>query len=321
MNTKKMTLMIFFPDGRSRNVPFNLSVLLKGLSALMLLFFFVVFGLTGYNAWRLHSVRKEHFRTSRSVTEERNTVFEHLKSLENFEEKISFYLGGALTDHEGVNVALDKENYSGGVGGGDDSEVDGNLPEGAGLADIPAAPVIPEGQEQQEEKLTPLDSSNIELRIEMLRDRLEELAVLAVKEKTRLDLTPSIPPSPGYITSHFGWRRSPFTGRRDFHRGIDLVNKIGTPIKATASGRVIFAGKEMFWGNAVFIEHQEGVVTKYGHMSSINVKEGDKITRGQVIGFIGMTGRTTGPHVHYQIELDGQPVDPMQFIIDESDIN
>ncbi len=321
MNNKKMTLMIFFPDGRSRNVPFNLSALLKGLSALMSVFLFVVVGLTGYNAWRLYSVRNEFNRTSRSVSDEKTTAFKHLKELEDFEEKISFYLGGALTDHEGVNVALDKDNYSGGVGGGDDSEVDGNLPESSTLADIPAAPVIPEGQEQEEQTITPVDSSNIEMRIEMLRDRLEELAVLAVKEKTRLDHTPSIAPSPGYVTSHFGWRRSPFTGRRDMHRGIDLVNKIGTPVKATAFGHVIFAGKEAFWGNAVFIEHQDGVVTKYGHMSSLNVKAGDMVTRGQVIGFIGMTGRTTGPHVHYQIEIDGQPVDPMQFIIDESEIN
>lgn len=306
--------MIFYPDGGSRTIPFNLSALLKGSAALIAAFIAAILILTGYNAYSLFSVKKQYASSSESLTSEKRTVCERLKKLEDFEEKISYYLGGALTDKEGVTVALDQNNYSGGLGSGDDTEFDS-----VGMVEIPPAPVIPESQEEEKTGLP--DSFNIDLRVEMLRDRLTELAVLAVKEKTRLDLSPSISPSTGYITSYYGWRRSPFTGRRDMHRGIDIVNRIGTPVKATANGTISFAGKEVFWGNAVFIEHRDGIVSKYGHMSSLNVKEGDHVTRGQVIGFIGMTGRTTGPHVHYQIEINGNPINPMQFIIDESDIN
>lgn len=314
MNNKKMTLMIFHADGGSRTIPFNLSALLKGSAAFISVLFTAILILTGYNAYSLFSVKKEYTNSSETLTSEKRTVCERLNKLEDFEEKISYQLVGALTDQEGVNFALDRINYSGGLGSGDDTEFDS-----AEMVEIPLAPVVPENQE--EEKTALPDSTNIELRVEILRDHLTELAVLAVKEKNRLDLSPSISPSTGYVTSYFGWRRSPFTGRRDMHRGIDIVNRIGTPVRATANGTISFAGNEAFWGNAVFIEHRDGIVSKYGHMSSLNVKEGDHVTRGQVIGFIGMTGRTTGPHVHYQIEINGQPINPMQYIIDESDIN
>jgi len=112
---------------------------------------------------------------------------------------------------------------------------------------------------------------------------------------------------------------SPFTGKRHFHRGIDLVNKIGTPVKATAAGRVIFAGKEVYWGNVIFIEHRDGIVSKYGHLSEIKVRRGDKVGRGDLIALIGMSGRTTGPHLHYQIEINNKAADPTKFVIEELD--
>lgn len=158
---------------------------------------------------------------------------------------------------------------------------------------------------------------NEQQRIRELKQSLQELAELALKEKRRLDFTPSVMPIQGYITSHFGWRISPFTGSRHLHRGLDIVNKIGTPVAASASGRILFADKEEFWGKAVFIVHRDGIVTKYGHLSEISVKPGQMVERGDKVGEVGMSGRTTGPHLHYQIEINGKAVDPLHFLIDD----
>lgn len=293
-------------------MPLNLGSIVKVSLSMLLSFLVFALGLTGYNFYQLTVLNGEHARAVNSISTEKQEAVQKLKGLEDFEEKISFFLGGALTDREGVRTALDKGSYSGGIGGGNDSGKNGK-------GDI-LLPLETEVAIREQEREIP-DNSDIGLRISLLQGRLDELSNLAEKEKTRLDYTPSILPSSGYITSRFGWRNCPFTGERQIHRGIDVVNKIGTPVRATAAGRVIFAGKEVYWGNAVFIEHQKGVVTKYGHMSSLNVKVGDQVTRGQLIGNIGMTGRTTGPHVHYQIEIDEQVVNPMQFIIDERRYN
>jgi len=250
-------------------------------------------------------MKSSYSQTIQNLSVEKRTINRRLKKLEEFEEKISFFLSGALAEGDISNI---KPGLGQGMGGGDDLEIGEEF-------DLQTSPM-------DSEFALPLTPNNLETpeeRVTYLKKRIKELANLALKEKKRLDYTPSILPVQGYLTSKFGWRISPFTGRRHLHRGIDLVNRIGTPIKATAAGKVIFAGKENFWGNAVFIEHRDGIVTKYGHMSSIAVSEGQSVHRGEIIGYIGMSGRTTGPHVHYQIEINEKPVDPLQFVIEEVD--
>lgn len=127
---------------------------------------------------------------------------------------------------------------------------------------------------------------------------------------------PSIWPVTGFISSSFGGRVSPFGRGSQFHKGLDIANRIGTPIIAPAEGTVILAGPDGAYGNSVEINHGSGIITKYAHMQRANVRQGEWIKRGQVLGYIGMTGRTTGPHLHYEVRLNGVPVNPMRYILE-----
>ena len=134
-------------------------------------------------------------------------------------------------------------------------------------------------------------------------------------QQTLLACTPAIRPSQGWITSRFGYRISPFTGRREFHKGYDIANRKDTKITATADGIVTYAGPKGLLGNVVVIDHGHGMVTRYGHLNKSIVKRGDAVKRGQKIALMGNTGRSTGPHVHYEVHLNGIPVNPEKYIL------
>jgi murein DD-endopeptidase MepM/ murein hydrolase activator NlpD len=118
----------------------------------------------------------------------------------------------------------------------------------------------------------------------------------------------------GYITSTYGFRRDPFHGRSTFHKGVDFAGARGAPVVAVAEGVVTFSGKQSGYGNLVEIRHKNGLVTRYGHCQARFVKEGDQIAKGQTIATLGSTGRSTGPHVHFEVMVGGKQVDPMQYI-------
>jgi murein DD-endopeptidase MepM/ murein hydrolase activator NlpD len=143
----------------------------------------------------------------------------------------------------------------------------------------------------------------------------EDLIKLLETKRNLLASTPSIRPVDGWITSKFGYRTSPFTGQKEFHSGLDISNKSGTKIIATANGRVSYAAGKMYIGNMVTIDHGFGRVTKYGHLKKILVKAGQEIKRGDVIALLGNTGRSTGPHVHYEVRINGTPVNPLKYIL------
>jgi murein DD-endopeptidase MepM/ murein hydrolase activator NlpD len=165
--------------------------------------------------------------------------------------------------------------------------------------------------------------------LELLHARLDNLAVKAHREetslrelreyfqdqKTLLSAMPSIWPAHGWVTSGFGTRVDPFTGERSMHEGLDIASQEGTKVHAPADGSVVYAGLHGGYGNVVVIDHGFGVNTRYGHLSEIYVKVGQKVHRGQIIGAIGNTGRSTGPHLHYEVRVNGIPVDPRKFIL------
>ena len=154
--------------------------------------------------------------------------------------------------------------------------------------------------------------------IESLDIDLNILVLSLENVKNKLEATPSIFPVRGIITSGFGYRKSPFTGRGEYHRGIDILNELGTPIISPADGVVKEISVNPLWGLNMLISHGHNVETQYGHLHKTLVKVGQKVKRGQKICELGKTGRTTGPHLHYQIWVKGTPLDPMDYIIEEN---
>ncbi len=134
-------------------------------------------------------------------------------------------------------------------------------------------------------------------------------------QKNVLASTPAIRPTKGWITSRFGYRKSPFTGLQEFHKGLDISNRKGTQVIATANGIVTVAKKKGQMGKVVVIDHGHGIITKYAHLSKILTERRKRIKRGDIIGEIGSSGRSTGPHLHYSVNLNGVPVNPEDYII------
>jgi len=143
------------------------------------------------------------------------------------------------------------------------------------------------------------------------RDSLKELEDWVAVVRSRFAQTPSTWPIYGRIASGFGYRVYPWHG---FHTGIDIDARYGTPVRATANGIVSFVGWATGYGKLVKIDHGYGVSTLYGHNSSFAVQVGQKVSRGQVVSYVGMTGWTTGPHVHYEVRRGERPVNPMAYL-------
>ena len=145
----------------------------------------------------------------------------------------------------------------------------------------------------------------------------QELDNFFKNQKSLLSSTPSIWPTRGWVTSGFGFRKSPFTGLRERHEGWDIAARNGAPVRTTADGVVVVEGREYGYGNLVEIDHGYGLVTRYGHNSKHFVKVGDRVKRGQVVTLVGNTGRSTGPHLHYEVLLNGVPVNPKNYILED----
>lgn len=134
-------------------------------------------------------------------------------------------------------------------------------------------------------------------------------------QRSLLASTPAIRPTSGWLSSRFGYRVSPFTGRKEFHKGVDIANHKGTAIMATANGVVTYVGKKGGMGNVVVIDHGHGMITRYAHLSQALKKRGETVKRGDIIAQMGSSGRSTGPHLHYEVRLNGVPVNPAKYIL------
>jgi murein DD-endopeptidase MepM/ murein hydrolase activator NlpD len=137
----------------------------------------------------------------------------------------------------------------------------------------------------------------------------------AFRVRSRLvSATPSIMPAQGWFSHGFGWRKDPFSNNRRFHRGIDIVNHRGTPVHATADGVVSRAVRIANLGKTIDVSHGSGYITRFAHLSEILVKPGQKVARGELIGKMGSTGRSTGDHLHYEVFHDGRRVNPWKYL-------
>ncbi len=146
---------------------------------------------------------------------------------------------------------------------------------------------------------------------------LQELQSYFLDQKSRLASTPSVWPARGWVTSDFGQRLDPYTAERVMHEGLDIAAPHGKEVMSPSDGTVIFAGLEGGYGNVLVIDHGYGVKTRYGHLAKLEVRTGDRVKRGQMVGAVGNTGRSTGPHLHYEVRVNGIPENPRKFILEE----
>jgi murein DD-endopeptidase MepM/ murein hydrolase activator NlpD len=199
-------------------------------------------------------------------------------------------LGGRLTHMAGLDTKEFNFDADVGQGGPEAASASGSIEVGASLERLTAE----------------LGASEAKLRA---------LETLLLDRRLTEAVTPAgWPTNGGFMSSSFGWRADPFTGRREFHEGVDVAAKLGSPIHAMADGVVSFAGHKPAYGNVVEITHARGLVTRYGHARSLLVKVGDKVTRGEAIALVGSTGRSTGPHVHVEVLKNGHRVNPSGYL-------
>jgi murein DD-endopeptidase MepM/ murein hydrolase activator NlpD len=151
----------------------------------------------------------------------------------------------------------------------------------------------------------------------VLENNLHYLLTHFEKQSLLLASTPSIWPVRGYLSSYFGRRKDPFTGQREFHPGIDISSPTGTPVVAPADGIVAVAAKRGGFGNFIIIKHKYGYITRFGHLLKFNVRKGQRVKRGQIIGYLGNTGRSRGPHLHYEVLRNGKAENPLHYIIEK----
>jgi murein DD-endopeptidase MepM/ murein hydrolase activator NlpD len=147
----------------------------------------------------------------------------------------------------------------------------------------------------------------IENRLTVVRTGVERRQALAAA-------TPSIWPVAGYLSSAYGPRRDPFTGGSDFHSGLDISAPKGQPVQATADGTVLSASYQGNYGNLIEIDHGFGITTRYGHLSRYAASRGQRVRRGDIIGYVGSTGRSTSPHLHYEVLVNGRLTNPLRLL-------
>ena len=225
-----------------------------------------------------------------------NSLKGHLVTLNNFEKKIRIIANIEKTD--------DSNNIFG-VGGSMPEDLDARLPLMEKHNSL---------MRDMHEQIDELNRASIHQKGEF-----ESLLKSLEDQQNLLASTPAIRPisrgEKSWVTSSFGYRRSPFTGQREFHQGFDISTRKGTPILATAEGVVTFVGKKGLLGNTIIIDHGHGMVTRYGHAQKFLKKRGEKVKRWEPIALVGNTGRSTGPHVHYEVRLNGIPVNPYKYIL------
>lgn len=262
----------------------------------MLIHYFVVVGQIGEN--RVLSEENSQLRTQLKLVHERvEHISQTLDRVERFDQKLRALT--QLNDPE-RNLAI-------GPLPTDDHQAGDEDPDEAAFSHRG----LPEDTAFLPSKLDSLavEATSDEQSIQQLTRYFED-------QKNLLASTPSIWPARGWVTSDFGIRTDPYTSERSMHRGLDIANEIGTPVFAPSDGVVIFDGTEGGYGNVLVLDHGYGVRTRYRHLSKILVKLGDKVKRGQQVAAVGNTGRSTGPHLHYEVRVNGIPENPKKFILE-----
>lgn len=200
-----------------------------------------------------------------------------------------------------------------------------DIPEAIRQVGIGGTPDVSAGIESPGSTLEAVTALEVKLRRLLREARLETASFQAITSKVKANQKawthiPTVRPVEGYLSSRFGSRKDPFTGRRRTHKGVDMGARSGARVRAPAEGVVIMTGLDKSYGRYVDIDHRNGFTTRYGHLSKILIERGDHVRRRDLIGIVGQTGRATGEHLHYEVRLHGNPVDPTFYFYPEEAI-
>jgi len=299
-----------------------------GAAAILLIVFIIQYFYMVGNIWELTLLRQETTAQKSQIETFAQTVDglkRQMDRLKEFDVKLRM-----ITD---LNIPADAERYLG-IGGEGAAETSGGDDPGGGTPGKEAGErgVIPEGGTEVPIDETGAPANDVDRHAALVRDletdlvalqldatrqeqSFQELSEAIEQRRARWASTPSIWPVKGWLTSGFGRRISPFTGHPAMHKGIDISVPENTPFVAPANGVVTYAGWDGGLGNAIKIDHGYGYRTIYGHLAKIHVKTGQRVKRGEVIGLVGNTGLSTGPHLHYQVVVNLVPTNPLRYIL------
>jgi murein DD-endopeptidase MepM/ murein hydrolase activator NlpD len=255
-----------------------------------------------YDYWQLKTTLPSRHALEREVADQRAQI-------QSFAKKINGLKSEIVAMRKFEEKIRDLADVEESVPGDAVLGVGGPTPEGLD----PSIPLTERHHSLVREMHTQVD--NIEETLAIQREALGELHEFLEARQSMLASTPTIRPTTGWRSSGFGYRKSPFTGRREFHQGVDIATRSGTPVVAPADGTVTFVGSNGLMGKTIIIDHGYGMVTRYGHLKKPLVKRGEHVKRGDKIGLVGNTGRSTAPHLHYEVHLNGIPVNPSKYIL------
>ena len=253
-----------------------------------------------WSTWSAFSSRVNRGELAR-LQEENETLRLTNQSFENRLDGLQTRLSDSEDRTRKLAIVAGLEN----LGASSESGIGGPLRSGA------AAGAAPDG--------TAAQIAQVEGRSEFLNQTLSQVEARLTDNLRLISSTPSIVPVRGIFTSTFGYRRDPITGQRAYHSGIDISASPGKPVKSTADGVVTKTEQYGGLGRAVFVAHGFGVTTVYAHLSRINVTPGQRLERGAIVGLVGNTGRATGYHLHYEVQVNGEPVNPLAYILERAD--
>jgi len=294
---KKFISIVIVPNWKTNFRTINLPeravriMIGAGLAFVLFLVFFLIdyFSMTMTKAHYKELVKETSAQKELIVNYE-NTIAQMKETITNFENyarKINILAG-----------VQSPENIGGepGIGGGERADF---------------------GFSGQNKNIEPGAIQAIKQRAESVEKNLNYMLHFFENQNTTLATTPTIWPTVGWVSSTFGPRIDPFTGRNAFHSGLDIATNLNNPVVATANGVVVQVGFDKYKGNFISISHGNGFSTEYWHLNKVAVKSGQKVERGQVIAYVGKTGKALGPHLHYEVHLNGKPINPIHYIIEE----
>ncbi len=304
---KAFTLMLIpHSEGKVRQITISRSGFFLILLGVAVFFALLSSSINDYRQARSKEARLHKLERVNKAQEEK--ILSLVQEIEGFSEKM-----------EELKELEDKLRILAGVGGGSETEEEKlgkGGPENYLLLEKEIE--LDKGRSLSTNLIGKIEKNVVFLKNEIKR-REKSLGELEEVVRGKIDLfasTPNIFPVQGWISSGYGWRRNPFTGKKEFHQAIDIVAPWGTEIKAAARGKVIFAEWKGAYGLMVRINDGHGYYTVYGHLSHILVKKGQWVEKGDIIGRIGSSGRSTGPHLHFEVWLDGKTVNPLNLMVE-----